>query len=138
MRKPFIAGLLLSATVFSGCESADIVQSEPTNVSADSIRSDEDVAAETVSRMLKIARKGNWEAYVDDYYGEQRKFRSTADRDALVQRFEEKWGKTVVQGLSRAVELTPQIEADKAIFLDGEATVFILHRSRSGEWKFHL
>ena len=138
MRKHFIAGLLLSATAFSGCGSSDIVQREPINVSADSTRSDEDVAAETVNRMLKVARKGNWEAYVDDYYGEQRKFRSTADRDALVQRFEQKWGEKFVQGLSRAAKLPAQIEGDKAIFLDGDDTVFILHRSESGDWKFHL
>ncbi len=55
-----------------------------------------------------------------------------------VQRFEETWGETIVQGLSRAAELPVQIEADKAIFLDGEDTVFILHRSESGDWKFHL
>ena len=138
MRKHFIAGLLFSATAVTGCGSPDIAQREPTTVSAESIKSDEDIAAETLNRMLKVARKGNWEAYVDDYYGEQRKFRSPADRNALVQRFEEKWGETIVQGLSRAAELPVQIEADKAIFLDGEDTVFILHRSESGDWKFHL
>lgn len=139
MRKQLVVGFLLfGVTAVIGCGSPEIAQREPTTASADSDNSDEDNAAETINRMLEVAKSGDWEAYVDDYYGEQRKFRSPADRDALVKRFEEKWGEELVQGLGHAARLPVQIDGDKAIFLDGDDTMFILYRSQSGGWKFHL
>ena len=138
MTKQLIAVLVLSATAVTGCGSPDLAQREPSAVTLESRQSDEDVATETLNRMLEVATKGDWEAYVDHHYGEQHKFRSPADRDALVRRFEEKWGEKVVQGLSRAANLPVQIDEDKAVFLDGADAVFILHRSEGGRWKFHL
>jgi hypothetical protein len=135
--KQLIAGIVFSAIAMTGCGSSGISQHEPT-VTLGSHRSDEDIAAETLSQMLDVAEKGDWEVYVDHYYGEQHKFGSPADRDALVRRFKEKWGEKVIPGLSHASKLPIQIEGDKAIFLDGEDTAFILHRSDDGEWKFHL
>ena len=138
MTKQLIVGLVLGATAVTGCGSPDVAQREPSAVTLESHRSDEDIAAETLNRMLEVATQGDWEAYVDHHYGEQQKFRSPADRDALVRRFEEKWGERLVQGLSRAAKLPVQIDGDKAVFLDGDDTVFILHRSEGGGWKFHL
>ncbi len=138
MKKQLVAGLLFAATVITGCGRPDIAQREPTATSAESPISDADIADETLDRMLEVARNGDWEAYVDDYYGEQHKFRSPADRDELVQRFEDKWGAELIQVLSRAAKLPAQVEGDKAVFMDGADTVFILHHSESGVWKFHL
>ena len=104
----------------------------------ESHRSDEDTAAETLHRMLEVATKGDWEAYVDHHYGEQHKFRSPAERDALVRRFEDKWGEKLVQGLSHAATLPVRVEGNGAVFLDGDDKVFILHRGERGGWKFHL
>ena len=138
MKKQLIAGFLFSAIAITGCGRSEIDQRDSTPVSAESHNSDENIAAETLNRMLEVARNGDWEAYVDDYYGEQHKFRSPADRDAMVQRFEENWGEKLVPGLSRAAKLPAQIEGDKAVFLEGDETVFILYRSENGGWKFHL
>lgn len=138
MSKKIIFGLVFCATTATGCGSPEVAQTEPSAATVESHRTDDDVAAETLSQMLEVARKGNWEAYVDSHYGEQHKFRSSADRDALVRRFEEKWGEKFVQGLSRAAELPVQIDGDKAVFLDGDDTVLILHRGEAGGWKFHL
>ncbi len=138
MTKYLIVGLILIATAVTGCGSSDVAQSEPKAVTLEPHRSDEESAVETLNRMLEVATQDDWEAYVDHHYGEQHKFRSPADRDALVRRFEEKWGEKLVQGLSRAAKLPVQIDGDKAVFSDGDDTVFILHRSESGDWKFHL
>ena len=53
----------------------------------------------TLYSMLKAAEAGNWEKYVDEYYGEQHKFKSPSDRDKLVSRFREKWGSEIIAGL---------------------------------------
>ena len=130
MSKTLIYGVLLCVTTVAGCGSSKAAPNAP--------RSDEDAAAETLSKMLEVAVWGDWGAYVDSHYGEQHKFRSPADRDALVKRFQEKWGEKLVQGLRRAAELPVKIDGDRAEFHDGEETVFILYRSESGDWKFHL
>ena len=138
MTKQLIVGLVFSTIAVIGCGSSDVAQHEPMTMTLEPQRSDEDIAVETLNRMLEVATKGDWKAYVDHHYGEQHKFRSPADRDALVRRFEEKWGKKLVPGLSRAAKLPVQIDGDKAVFSDGDDAVFILHRSESGDWKFHL
>ena len=35
---------------------------------------------DTVARLLQLAEAGEWEAYVDDYYGETYKFNDDGDR----------------------------------------------------------
>ncbi len=138
MTQQLIVGLAFSAIALIGCGTSNVAQHEPSEAARESHRSDEDLAAETLSRMLDVATKGDWGAYVDQYYGEQHKFRSSNDRDALVARFEQKWGERIVPGLKSAVKLPVQIEGDLAVFRDGEAAVFFLHRNESGSWKFHL
>jgi hypothetical protein len=138
MKKQLIVGFLFSATALAGCGRPEIAQRDPTTVSAESLKSDTELAVETLDRMLEMAGNGVWDAVVDQYYGEQHKFRTSADRDKLVQRLSEKWGEKFVEGLGRATKLPAQIEGDKAVFQDGDVTVFILHRSESGDWKFHL
>ena len=96
-------------------------------------------AVATLSAMLKAAQAGNWEKYVDDYYGEQHKFRSSADRDGLVSRFKNKWGSRVIPGLKEAAKVKPELSKDgkKAIFKlkNGD---FILYKNDQGKWTFHL
>lgn len=138
MMKQLIVGFVFSATVVAGCGGPDEAQREPGAVTLESPRSDEEIAAETLNQMLEVATQGDWEAYVDDHYGEQEKFRSPADRDALVKRFEQKWAEKLVPELSRAAKLPVQIDGDQAVFLDSDHTVFILHRGEGGGWKFHL
>jgi hypothetical protein len=94
--------------------------------------------AATVKDMLALAEAGDWGAYVDDYYGEQHKFDSPADRDALVNRFRDQWGARVLPALKAASETEPRIEGNKAIFEKDGKTVFVLHRSPDGKWTFHL
>jgi hypothetical protein len=150
MSRKLIFGLVLCATAVTGCGGNQLTEIEPSvstveehgsneaNAStATTPVTDEDNAAETLSKMLKAAKEGDWEAYVE-FYGEQDKFRSPADRDALVKRFEEKWGDKVVEGLSRAVEFPVQIDGDKAMFQDGQETLFILYKNENGDWTFHL
>lgn len=97
-----------------------------------------ELASRTVDDLLTLARAGDWENYVDRYYGESHKFRSAADRDQLVQRFENQWGDKVLDSLEGVVHVKPVIEAESALFqVDGE-TLFVLYRTTDGEWKFHL
>ncbi|MHC5004882.1 MAG: hypothetical protein ACYTJ0_17370, partial [Planctomycetota bacterium] len=98
----------------------------------------EQAAAATLAEMLQVAEAGDWGAYVDRFYGEAHKFRGPADRDALVQRFETRWGAPVTEALRRAVGATPTIMPDgRAAFVDGDETLFELHR-HDGRWMFHL
>ena len=125
--------------LMSGCGSqtaqpAPKKASEPTQVSL----SAEELASQTLSEMLAVASSGDFDKYVDAYYGESHKFGSPADRDALVQRFEGKWRDSLLDGLNRAAELPVKIDGERALFLDGDEPVFILHRSEDGAWKFHL
>ncbi len=137
MSKNIIFGLVLFATAMIGCGSTEIAQTEPDAPAVELPRTDKDMATETLGKMLEAATQGDWDAYVE-FYGEQHKFGSPADRDALVKRFEEKWGEKVVEGLTLAVEFPVQIDGDKAEFRDGDDTVFILYRSEDGKWTFHL
>lgn len=91
----------------------------------------------TVSAMLSATVAGNWEKYVDEFYGEQHKFRSTLDRDGLVLRFREKWGNKVIVALKEASQVKPKLSGDKAIFQlkNGD---FILYKNAQGNWMFHL
>lgn len=99
----------------------------------------EDQAANTVKAMLALAQKGEWGAYVDDYYGESQKFGSDADRNKLVERFEQKWGAKVVDALKQAATVAPVIDDEgKAVFnVDGQPA-FVLYKTEDGKWKFHL
>lgn len=94
---------------------------------------------DTLSKMISAAEAGDWESYVDDYYGEQHKFRSSADRDKLVSRFREKWGSKVIPGLREASRVEPHLSTDgnKAIFKMKQGD-FILYKSKDGYWMFHL
>jgi hypothetical protein len=138
MKTQLVVGLAFCLIGAAGCESRKVAQQPSGEVPAPSNPSDEDVAAETLNQMLDDATKGDWQSYVDHHYGEQHKFRSTADRDALVKRFEEKCGVQLVEGLSRAAKLPVHIDGDTATFSEGDDTVFVLHRSADGGWKFHL
>ena len=93
----------------------------------------------TLLKMLRAAESGDWETYVDDYYGEQHKFRSPADRDKLISRYREKWGKKVIPGLREASRVEPKLSADgnQAIFKIKEGD-FILYKDKDGYWMFHL
>lgn len=46
---------------------------------------------DTVARLLELAEAGDWETYVNDYYGEAHKFRDEGDRTVLVSRFRDDW-----------------------------------------------
>ena len=96
-------------------------------------------AVATLSAMLKAAEAGNWEKYVDEFYGEQHKFRSSKDRDSLVARFRQKWGSRVIPGLREAAQVKPELSGDgtKAIFQLKQGK-FILYKNEKGKWTFHL
>lgn len=96
-------------------------------------------AAETVIAMLEVAEAGNWETYVDTYYGEQDKFRDASDREKLVERFRTQWGPQTIEGLKKAKNVTPTLSEDgqRAIFTLDEGQ-FILHLDSDGNWTFHL
>lgn len=91
----------------------------------------------TLARMLALAEAGDWGAYVDDHYGEAHKFRSPADRDALVQRFEGKWGPRILEALRRAAAVTPTVAEGRATFVQDGEPLFELH-DHDGRWMFHL
>jgi len=95
-------------------------------------------ASATVKTMLELAESGDWNTYVDRYYGEAHKFGSPDDRRALVTRFEQQWGSAVVDGLREASGITPVIEGSRAVFRDGDRDVFVLYKDDKGEWTFHL
>lgn len=99
---------------------------------------DERAASETLSAMLALAEEGNWGGYVDQHYGEAHKFRTLEDRNALVWRFEQRWGAKVIEALRRAANVTPAIESNRALFMENGDPLFILHREEDGTWTFHL
>jgi hypothetical protein len=114
---------------------ACIVMFLPSIVYADS-KSD---AVATLAEMLKAAEAENWEKYVDDYYGEQHKFRSSKDRDSLVSRFKNKWGNRVISGLREASQVKPKISDDGTrVIFQLENGKFILYKNEQGKWTFHL
>ncbi len=96
-------------------------------------------AQETVARLLELAEAGEWETYVDDYYGEIYKFKDERDRTALVSRFREDWGVQVIKALRQVTEIAPRLSADgtEAVFELGDGE-FTLYKDETGNWKFHL
>ena len=98
-------------------------------------------AEETLARLIELARAGDWETYVDDFYGESYKFEGmTERRDAVVARFRDKWADKVVAGFVPLEGKVAEIVEDgkKAVFsIDGEP-VFMLYLSDDGRWTFHL
>jgi len=140
----FLRALLLCVVipmVLSGCgvsTSEAEAGTAPGTVADRPAISPEQAARATLERMLEVAEAGDWGTYVDEFYGEAHKFRGPADRDALVQRFEQKWGAKVTEALRRASGRTPTIGSDgRASFLDGDTPLFELHE-HDGRWTFHL
>ena len=94
----------------------------------------------TVVRLLELARAGDWETYVDDFYGEAHKFRSDSDRDMLVDRLRNKWGSKVVESLQKVKGIEPTLSDDgkQAVFEIDGGNSFTLYKDEQGNWKFHL
>ena len=94
---------------------------------------------ETVAGLLKLAEAGEWETYVDDYYGEIHKFKGEGDRNALVSRFREDWGVQVIEALRQVRQIDPRLSADgnEAVFELGDGE-FTLYKDETGDWKFNL
>ena len=126
MKSLMLTALLLTCTI--GCGGA-----------SDSGDASEAAPETTIRAMRALAEAGDWDAYVDRYYGETHKFSSPADRDALVGRFEQTWGAQVLEALQKAESLEPRIDGDRAFFEDSDGqAVFELRRSAEGTWTFHL
>ena len=94
----------------------------------------------TVARLLELAEAGEWETYVDDYYGETHKFKDEGERDLLVSRFRDDWGEVVIESLRQVKDLEPKISVDgrNAVFELGDNGKFTLYKDDEGRWKFHL
>lgn len=95
-------------------------------------------AVAAAHEMLGLAKAEDWGAYVDRFYGEAAKFRTPADRDALVARFRGRWGEQVTAALERAVQQTPRLDGDQALFEAEDGPLLVLHRAADGRWTFHL
>ncbi len=95
---------------------------------------------QTVARMLALAEAGNWARYVDDFYGETKKFRDDRDRWQLIERFETKWGEHVVTMLREVSGIEPEISDDnsRAVFFIERGRQFTLYLDTNRRWKFHL
>jgi hypothetical protein len=93
---------------------------------------------ETVQTMLELANSGDWESYVDRFYGEKHKIANPQQMTQLVTRFRDAWGSQIIPALEEASQLAPVIEGDKAIFQKDGRDVFVLYKNESGEWTFHL
>jgi len=137
MMKRILLGFMLIATA-SGCGKPNTSETAVTPVALKTDLSDEELAVQTLNQMLQVAEKGDWGAYVDNHYGEQDRYRSPSDRDIVVKRFQDKWGKKLLPVLRRAVQLPVRIDGDLAVFMDGEETIFFLYRGQDGNWTFHL
>lgn len=147
-RATIAASSLLIAQALSGCgPAASQAHSEPSrdaeqSTPAKAAAAEDDVtrAAATLHEMLDLAEAGDWGAYVDRFYGESHKFRGPEDRDALVQRFQQRWGEQVVEGLRQATQHTPVIdEQGRAVFADQDGQpLFMLFPVEDGHWSFHL
>lgn len=139
---------LLVALTLSGCGNGD-VPPEGAPVATDSAEGSPVVPAEaaalspeqTLARLLELARAGDWETYVDDFYGESHKFEGIPERrDAVIARFRDKWAETVIEGFEALGEGGAVLSEDgkRAVFmLDGEPN-FNLFLSDEGHWTFHL
>ncbi len=116
-----------------------IILSLSVGVSCSLTQAQEILPTDTLSEMLKTAEEGNWEKYVDEYYGEQHKFESPSDREALISRFRERWSNQVIAGLKEASQVEPELSEDgkKAIFQLNNGK-FILYKNEQGDWMFHL
>jgi len=90
--------------------------------------------------MLEFAEAGDWENYVDTYYGEKDKFRSDADRDQVVARFRDKWGSAVVEQLGAIKNVPAEIidDGNRASFATPDGNAFYLYKDGDGNWTFHL
>ncbi len=95
---------------------------------------------QTVARMLALAEAGNWSAYVDEFYGETKKFRDDRDRWQLIERFKSKWGEHALSVLREVSETEPEMSDDnsQAIFFLGHGRQFTLYLDTDRRWKFHL
>ena len=96
---------------------------------------------ETLARLIELARAGDWETYVDDFYGESDKFEGIAERrDAVVARFRDEWADKVVAGFEPLEGKTAEIVEDgkKAVFSVNGEPAFMLYLSDDGRWTFHL
>jgi len=94
----------------------------------------------TVERLLELAEAGDWGTYVDDFYGEQHKFRpGRDDRDLLVRRLSER-GEQITGVLRRLTGMQPQLTEDgtRAVYDLGDERNFTLYRADDGRWTFHL
>ncbi len=116
--------LVVSVSLGTGCSQNPSQSTSPT---------------ETLSAMLELASEGNWEKYIDEYYGEQHKFKSPSDREQLVSRFREKWGSKVIVGLKEASQVEPELSQDEnqARFKLSQGEL-ILYKNEQGKWTFHL
>ena len=96
---------------------------------------------QTLAKLKELAEAGDWETYVDDFYGESHKFEGKAERrDAVVARFRDKWADQVLEGFEALDDADAVISEDgkKAVFTkDGEPS-FNLFMSDEGHWTFHL
>ena len=138
MRKPALFLMIFAVSIglstCGGSETAD--ESTPEPVAAEPPAP---TPESTVAAMLELAEAGNWESYVDDYYGEQDKFQE-GDRDKLVARFRDKWGEQVAEQLKVVADITPELSEDGnlATFKVDETSGFKLYKADDGLWKFHL
>ena len=133
----------------SGCREAtdglgaidDAASTAPDAASEETTKSKSLSPEETLARLIELARAGDWETYVDDFYGESHKFEGMAERrDTVVARFRDEWADKVVAGFEPLEGKTAEIAEDgkKAVFsVDGEPS-FMLYLSDDGRWTFHL
>lgn len=129
------ASLAALLVVLSGCGSGRETTAEAPPAPADDGAA---AAAVAVNAMLEAAEAGDWETYVDGFYGEQHKFAAPEERTMLVERFRDEWGEKVLPALAEASEVMPRIEDDRALFeRDGEV-LFTLYKDDDGRWTFHL
>lgn len=143
MKSTIVLIAAIFAALLTGCQpkSTSVIPVTTTETGLQEVlpeKSDEQRARDAAKEMLALAEKGDWGAYVDGFYGESHKFRSSADRDELVRRFEVKYAGRVLEALRGVVELPISIIDDHADFTDGDEVKVQLHRSEDGRWTFHL
>ncbi len=113
----------------------------PDTTPQETARSKSPSPEETLTRLIELARAGDWETYVDDFYGESHKFEGMAERrDAVVAKFRNQWADKVVAGFEPLEGKAAEIVEDgkKAVFsVDGKPS-FMLYLSDDGRWTFHL
>lgn len=136
MNRTYVSLLMLSiAIVLPGCGGDNTVPDSPTET-ANTLSPEE-----TVARLIELAKTGDWETYVDDYYGESHKFEGLAERrEAVIARFRDKWATDVLEGLEALDEGKATISDDgkKAVFMKDGVPSFNLFLSDDGRWTFHL